>query len=210
MTNGLFGLRVELVLPGENLPARHAYYRLRFDAFGKLEASDPLIGIECDEYDNVAPCFLVYDGDILVAGARILLCEEGPITLDPILVRQDELHGEISRFTISKSLTNKLRRRQVNFCLCAALAAYAFEVRRYQTLYCDARSFFYQILRQMIGETRLYTLGPLHVVKRPGAEVPLVPICIRSRDVEEIRASYTRLLAMSQSRPERPRMSLAA
>lgn len=210
MTNGMFGLRVEFAAPGENPELRHQYYELRFRAFGHLEASDPFTGLECDEYDNEAPCLLVYDGDVLVAGARILLCEAGPITLDPILVRQDELHGEISRFVISEDLISVLRRRQVNFCLCAALAEYAFEVRRYQTLYCDARSFFYQILRQMIGETWLYTLGPQHVVKRPGAEVSLVPICIRSKDVEEIRERFTRLLAMSQGRAERSKMALAA
>lgn len=194
----MFGLRAELLLPGKKMEVRRASYQLRFrNDFGRLEGSDPLIGEEFDEQDNVSPTIVVFanidDKEVMVACARILLCTNGPITLDPNLVNRDELHGEVSRFTIEKSVGDRLLRQQIRFVLCSVLAEYAFGELGYRTLYSDARVYFYQILLGCMGDS-LETLGPKHLAVKKGQMVPVIPCCIRSSSVPAIRARFLRIL----------------
>lgn len=203
MTN-MFGLRAELLLPGQKLKERKQSYRLRFlNDFGRMEASDPQIGEECDGLDDVSPTiavFAVIDGqEVMVACVRILLCTNGPITVDPILVNGTELHGEVSRFTVDKRIENRLLRKQIRFLLCSMIAEYAFGELGYKTLYCDAREHFYQILRGCMGDS-LETLGPKHEAVKKGQLVSVVPCCIRSTSVPAIRERFIRMLDMLQAR----------
>ena len=208
----MFGLRAELLPPGQKFEKRRVAYQVRFrNSFGKLEAVDPLIGEEHDELDKKSPTiavFAVIDGqEQMVACARILLYENGPITIDPKLVNQGEPHGEVSRFTIEKSVGDRLLRQQIRFLLCSALAEYAFGELGYQTLYCDARLYFHHILHGCMGDS-LETLGTKHVVVKNGLPVPMVPCCIRRASVPAIRARLIRMLSNQQQ--ESPGLALAA
>lgn len=214
----MFGLRAELLLPGQELEKRRISYQLRFrNSFGTLEAVDPLIGEESDELDKKSPTIVVFaviDGqEQMVACARILLCTNGPITLDPNLVDCNELHGEVSRFTIEKSVGDRLLRQQIRYLLCSSLAEYAFGELGHKTLYCDARLYFYHILRGCMGDS-LEKLGSEHMVVKNGQLVPLVPCCIRSSSVPAIRMRFIRMFDTLEAQQHRqlefPVLAIAA
>lgn len=211
----MFGLRAELLPPGQRLEMRRISYQLRFrNDFGRLEASNPSIGEEFDEQDDVSPTVVVFasiDGgsEVMVACARVLLCTNGPITLDPTLVNHDELHGEVSRFTIEKSIGDRLMRQQIRYLLCSSLAEYAFGELGHKTLYCDARLYFYHILRGCMGDS-LETLGPRHEAVKNGQTVPMMPCCIRSSSVPAIRMRFIRMFDTLEAQQHRRQLEFPA